>query len=145
MMMPMTVLLWEVVLRSWERIGYAFGMEWWIAKAAEKLFPGKRSGPKRKMKWYEVRRLDPSGYLHNPEWQNIRYANHERHEDSRLGLYLNAVGLLFYPFAFVGTLLAYQSKKKEGRNNIRTKALTLGIIDTILFTVFIVVSSILIF
>ncbi len=115
-MIPMVILLWEVVLRSWEKAGFVFGMEWWIAKAAEKLFPGKRVISEKKTKWYKVRRLDPVEYLHDPTWLDVRKADHKKLEDSRLSLTLSIIGLFFYPFSLVGGFLALYARKKEGMN-----------------------------
>ncbi len=142
-MIPMTVLLWEVVLRLWEKVDFALGMEWWIAKAAEKMFPGKRVGTGKKLKWYQVKRLDPIGYLHKPEWLNVRKTDHEAKEDSKLSLTLSVIGLLFYPLSLIGGVLAFKSRKLEGRNPYNRFASIIWIISTVITMFAIIILSIL--
>jgi hypothetical protein len=142
-MIPMTVLLWEVVLRLWEKVDFALGMEWWIAKAAEKLFPGKRGDTVRRLKWYQVRRLDPIGYLHKPQWLDVRKTDHESREDSKLSLTLSVIGLLFYPLSLIGCILAFTSRKLEGRNPYNRWAIIIWVVSTTITLFAIIILSIL--
>jgi hypothetical protein len=142
-MIPMTVLVWEIVLRLWEKVDFVFGMEWWIAKAAERLFPGKRVGSRDDLKWYQVKRLDPIGYLRKPEWLNARKVNHEIGEDSRLSFSLCLAGIIFYPLSLIGGIIALKSRKTEGMNKWNKWALNLWIISSIISIFFIIILSLL--
>jgi len=137
MMIPMTILLWEIVLRTWERISFSFGMEWFIAKAAERLFPKKRK-KERNLKWYEVSRLDPDGYLNKPEWIDAGKHDNSSKEDLRLSRTLILAGLIFYPISLLGLIVLkpYWNKGKDWR---RTRYLFL--IVSILLVVEMVILS----
>lgn len=131
-LIPMTVLLWEVILRSWEKVHFAFGMEWWIAKLVEKMFPKKREGTGSKLKWYEVKRLDPVGYLRRPQWLDVRKPDHKNLEDSRLARNLAIAGLLLFPLSLISLSIAKDAKRTEPQNSFRSWAVILSITGLVL-------------
>jgi len=133
MMIPMTMLLWEVVLRAWQRIGFAGGLEWWMAKITERLFPDKRSndGKREKRAWWRVKRLDPSEYLTGPQWIDVIESSEmdHRHEvDSRFSFYLSLGGALIPPLSVLAIFISNSAKKTEGKNSYNVIGLWWSII-----------------
>ncbi|MGA1819930.1 MAG: heparan-alpha-glucosaminide N-acetyltransferase domain-containing protein [Thermoplasmatota archaeon] len=130
-MMPMTILLWEIVLRAWEKIEYVGGMEWMMAKVAEKLLPGRREGGAKKRRWWQAARLDAKEYLFKPEWMNIvdrKDVDHVGKEESKLALSLSLGGLFFLPLSLGGLWIGRSSMREEGRNWQNTGAVAVSLI-----------------
>jgi hypothetical protein len=140
MLIPMVILMWEIVLRSWERIDYFGSLEWCIAKIAEKLMPGKRSnvGKAGKLRWWKVRRLNSVEYLYKPKWLNLidkENVDHTNLVDSKLSLWLSAFGFLFFPLSIISIVLSRNSINSEGRNGFNKTAFVLGISGIGLFVI----------
>jgi hypothetical protein len=141
LMMPLTLLLWEGVLRAWEKIEYAGGMEWCLAKVAEKLLPGRREIKREKQRWWQVSRLNAKEYLYRPEWLNIverDQVDHRGKEESKLALSLSIAGIFFFPMTFIGLWIGRSSVKWEGRNMINRTARILGTLTILAYTILII-------
>lgn len=146
MLIPMVVLMWEIVLRSWEKLDFFGSLEWSIAKIAEKLMPGKRSniGEGGKLPWWRVRRLDSKEYLYRPTWLNLidkDSVDHGNREDSRLSLWLSVFGFVFFPLSIISIPLSRYSMRFEGRNGFNRTAFYLGIGGVVLLIIELIVLS----
>lgn len=143
-LIPMTLLLWEIVLRFWERIEYAGGMEWCIAKVAEKLLPGRRER-KRELRWWQVSRLNAKEYLYRPKWIDIverDRVDHVGREDSKLAFSLSLFSIIFFPLAPVAFMIGKRSSKVEGGNWLNRGAQVIGVSIMTAWAVFIVIALI---
>jgi hypothetical protein len=137
-LVPMTLLLWEVVLRLWEKVEYAGGMEWCLAKVSEKLLPGRRDFTRERKRWWQAARLDAKEYLYRPEWLDIvkrSEVDPQRKEDSKLSLILAITGVLFFPMAFLGIALGRAARKYEGKNGLNTAAIYISIGSLMVYTI----------
>jgi len=138
-MMPLTMLWWELVLRIWERFGYVGGMEWIIGKIAQTLIPDKKGPLTVKAPWWRVKRLDPGEYFYGPEWVDLEKAGASSDEDSRLALKLSIAGLVFFPLSLISFFISISSRKSEGRNRHNTAALVLSVAGMLLFSLLMVI------
>ncbi len=144
--MGLSLLLFEVVLRLWEKVDYAFGLEWCIGLIANKLLPVKKQatgaeGEKRK--WWQV--LDAKHALHEVEWLNIVEENevpHASFSDSRLAWYLAKAGIFLFPVSFMALALAKSSARSEPPNKYNKRARILAIIGIIFFATWFTLASI---
>ncbi|MGA1821879.1 MAG: hypothetical protein ACMUIG_05075 [Thermoplasmatota archaeon] len=135
-LIPMVILTWEIILRSWEKIDYFGSLEWCMAKIVEKLMPGKRSniGKTGRLPWWKVRRLDSREYLYKPTWLNLigeRSSDHDNLVDSKLSLWLSVFGFLFFPLSIISMAVSRYSIRFEGRNGYNGTALILGVLGTV--------------
>lgn len=143
-LIPMTVLLWEVVLRAWERIGFTGGLEWCMAKLTEGIFSDRRADVAKRKPWWSVARLDIKGYLKDPQWIDIRGSDdidHGRKEDSKLSLYLSLGGILFVPLSFLSFFLARSAMRTEGKNRCNRTALWLSVVWIVAFALILIALS----
>jgi len=137
-LIPTTLLLWEVVLRLWEKIEYAGGMEWCLAKITERLLPGRRDFTKGKKRWWQAARLDAREYLYKPEWLDIvkrSEMDREGKEDSKLSLILAISGVMFFPLAFLGIAISRAARRDEGKNGLNTVAFYLSVGSLMIYTI----------
>ncbi|MGA1866831.1 MAG: hypothetical protein ACMUFK_05120 [Thermoplasmatota archaeon] len=135
-MMPMTLLLWEIVLRGWEKAEYVGGMEWCMAKVAEKVLPGRRERTEGRRRWWQAARLNAREYLYRPEWLNIvekDEVDHKRREESKLALSLALGGLFFFPLAPASLWIGRTSMKVEGRNVMNYAAVVVSLITMVIY------------
>ncbi|MGA1872086.1 MAG: heparan-alpha-glucosaminide N-acetyltransferase domain-containing protein [Thermoplasmatota archaeon] len=141
-MIPMTLLLWELVLRAWEKIEYAGGMEWCLAKVSEKLLPGRRDFTKGKRRWWQAARLDAREYLYRPEWLDVvkrSEVDHGNREDSRLALLLSLGGIILVPISISALWVGRTSMAEEGRNWRNVMAVTMSLMTLLIYSVLMVV------
>ncbi|MBN1539551.1 MAG: DUF1624 domain-containing protein [Candidatus Thermoplasmatota archaeon] len=135
-MMPMTLLLWEMVLRAWEKVEYVGGMEWCIAKVAEKVLPGRRERTEGRRRWWQAARLDAKEYLYRPKWLNVVEkdgVDHKSKEESKLALSLSLGGLFFLPLAPMSLWIGRTSIKGEGRNFMNSAAVVVSLITMVVY------------
>ncbi len=136
-------LLWYVIFEFWEKIDYAFGLEWCIAKISKVLMPSKRREDYGKLQWWKTRRLDPGASLHNAEWIDIIPADkidHESLKESRLSQKLALCGIIFFPCFILAINIANSSKKIEGVNKYNRRGKFIGLIGIIIFVSIMVVT-----
>ncbi len=129
------LILWYVILSLWEKVNYAFGMEWTIAKLSEVLIPSKRIVTEGKLPWWKTRRLDPQASLHNAEWIEIISTsdiNHEILKESKFAFKIALCGFIFPPCFPLSISLAKSSAMMEQENKYNKRAKLIGSIFTAL-------------
>ncbi len=137
------LLLWYVLLELWEKIDYAFGLEWCIAKISEVLIPSKRREVDGKLPWWKTRRLDSQASLYDAEWINVIPSDkidHESLKESKLSQKLALCGIIFFPYSIVAIRIAKSSEKTEGINKYNKRGKLIGLIGIIGFTAIIVMT-----
>lgn len=128
--------LWYVVLALWEKVDYALGLEWCIAKLSAIFIPMKRSESREKLPWWKTPRLDPKASLHDAEWIDIipeDQIDHKNLSESVLARKIAYCGIVFFPCFFVALGMVKNSVKTEGVNKYNTSAKRVGIIGSIVF------------
>ncbi|MFX0101736.1 MAG: heparan-alpha-glucosaminide N-acetyltransferase domain-containing protein [Candidatus Hodarchaeota archaeon] len=138
--------IWGVVLWLWEKINYAFGLEWFIAKISGVLIPSKRRKTEEKQPWWKTPRLDPQAALIEAEWIDIiseEQTDHENLKDSKLAKKVALCGLIFPPAYFISLGITKESMKTEGENKHNKAAKIINIIGIIAMITIIVVLFIL--
>ncbi len=142
----MALLLFEFVLRYWEKIDFAFGLEWCIGVMAAKLLPVKKqtSGEGGRRKWWQV--LDAKGSLRDVEWLNIveeADIPHKNLSDSRLAYRIAIGGFFLFPASFMALAIARSSFRTEQANKYNKRARILAIAGIIFFILWFVLANIL--
>ncbi len=143
--MLLIIVFWYVILALWEKVNYAFGMEWFIAKLSVILIPIKKRSKKEGLPWWKTQRLDPEASLHKAEWIDIvlkSEIDHENLRESKLAFKIALCGLIFFPAAFISIFLARWSRKTELDNKYNKRARIIGWIGIIITVVILVVVSI---
>lgn len=138
------LLLWYVILFAWEKVDYAFGMEWSIAKLSEVLIPIKRQAEEGRLIWWKTTRLDPQASLHNAEWIEIipeSGIDHENLKESRLAFKMAICGFFFFPCFALAALIGNSSAKIEGVNKYNKIGKILGSIMFLVCLIVLVVLS----
>ncbi len=123
-------LFWQLILKLWEKINYAFSLEWMIAKLAGLLIPGRpRKSDKKKpaieVPWYYSPRLDVESRLLHINALNFvekTEIDHEHHEDSRVAYKLSLLGVIFFPLAIAAFIISREAEKSEKPNDYLKKA-----------------------
>ncbi|MHA1871791.1 MAG: hypothetical protein ACTSXF_12655, partial [Promethearchaeota archaeon] len=134
-------LLWFLVLWLWEKVDYAFGLEWFIAKLSYILIHAKRSEADKHLPWWKTSRLDPQKALHDAEWLNVipeDKIDHANLKESKLSLKLALVGVVFFPLFFEAIAVSKGSEKTEGKNKYNKLGFILGIIGSVLSIIVII-------
>jgi len=133
-------LLWEIILRLWEKIDYIGSFEWFISEASDLILPKsniqKEKSEKeqnRKKKWWKSQRLNAKKQFYDVDWINLNFYN--SNDDSKLALNISLLGLLIFPFSIVGLKLAKTSQKNEGINNYNKSAKIISICGISLFVI----------
>ena len=133
-------LLWEIILRLWEKIDYIGSFEWFISEASDLILPKsniqKEKSEKeqnRKKKWWKSQRLNVKKQFYDVDWINLNFYN--SNDDSKLALNISLLGLLIFPFSIVGLKLAKTSQKNEGINNYNKSAKIISICGISLFVI----------
>ena len=133
-------LLWEIILRLWEKIDYIGSFEWFISEASDLILPKsniqKEKSEKeqsRKKKWWKSQRLNVKKQFYDVDWINLNFYN--SNDDSKLALNISLLGLLIFPFSIVGLKLVKTSQKNEGINNYNKSAKIISICGISLFVI----------
>ncbi len=127
----------------WQKIHFAFGFEWFLAKISDVLIPSKRKEKQLEGKdekkspwsWLKARRLNVQDGLINPDWIDVIKEEHiPRDElvDSKLSAKLSWMGLLIAPVSLITLGVARTAIKKEGWNKYSKLGLIVSIIGVIL-------------
>jgi hypothetical protein len=143
---PAVVLIfafWYLVLKVWEKVDYALGMEWCIAKLSEVILPMKKKTIEgsAKLKWWQTPRLDPQASLHDAQWLEIiprNALNTQAMVESKLVYKVSLVGFFFFPAWFIawGMLRTALAAEKENKFNAKAKKISLfGMIFTIIILI----------
>ncbi len=142
-----SLLLFEAVLRLWEKVDFALGLEWCIGAIAMRVLPVKKqtSGERgEKRKWWQV--LDAKSSLHEVEWLNIVEENEVPHaelKDSKLAWKLSLGGFFLFPASFMALALAKSSARSEPANKYNKRAKILAIAGIIFVITWFTLASIL--
>ncbi|MDG6225005.1 MAG: heparan-alpha-glucosaminide N-acetyltransferase domain-containing protein [Candidatus Thermoplasmatota archaeon] len=129
-LVPLTVILWEFVLRTWEKADYVLGMEWILSKVSEYLIPSRRDRTNDRSKWWMTPRLNAREYLYEPQWMDMI----DREEvdpallrDSKLALILSMAGFTFPLLSPIALHLSKASSTYEGWNKFNRVAVAMSI------------------
>ncbi len=142
-----SLLLFEGVLRLWQRVDFAFGLEWCIGVIANEILPVKKQitgeeGERRK--WWQV--LDAKHALLEVESLNVIEENevpHEKFVDSRLAFKLAIGGIFFFPAAFIALALVKSASRSEPPNRYKNRAIKIAKIDIIFLITWFTLASVL--
>ncbi len=143
-----TFVLWEVILRLWEKIDYVGSFEWFIAKVSNLILPknkiknesGSEQDQSKKKKWWETSRLNAKKQFYDVDWIELKIYDLN---DSKLALNISLLGLMVFPFLFVGLKLAKTSRENEGKNNYNTSAKSISMVGILLFVIVFIALSLL--
>ncbi len=138
--------VWQVVLKLWEKVNYAFGLEWCIAKISTVIIPIRRQEADKKLPWWKTSRLDPQTSLYEAEWINIiadSEIDHVNLRESKLAYKIALGGIIFFPLFGIAVILAKGAVKAEQENKYNKRAKLIGLIGTIIWIILIILLSIL--
>jgi hypothetical protein len=134
-----SLVLYYLVMRGWEKIKFLGSIEWMIGTLGAALIPSKWQPEKlRNLKWYQKGQLDVQGSFYQVESVSVVTPDalyHAQLQDSHLIAKLTKISLfsiLFLPFTVVTLLLARNIQKKEGSNPRVKTAIRLSWIGTII-------------
>ncbi|MBN2157589.1 MAG: hypothetical protein JW776_16195 [Candidatus Lokiarchaeota archaeon] len=129
---PLLILIfviYEILIRFWEKAHFTLGYEWFIAKIAGVVIPSQRK-LKKKEGFFRTIRLDVNGGIYNPEWIEIVPGEsvHTSLADSKLSGKLCWIGIFIPPISFVSLGIASNSMKTEGKNKYNKRGLIVSLI-----------------
>jgi hypothetical protein len=113
------LLLYQLILIAWERVGFIGSIEWMIGTIAYTIIPAKRDPNKQNKKWYEKGKLNVQGAFYNVESVSVITPDAEYHankQDSKMILKLSKIALfsiLFMPFSIITLYIARGIKNKK--------------------------------
>lgn len=141
-----SLVLYYVVMRGWEKIKYLGSIEWMMGTLGVALTPSNWQPERlRNLKWYQKGQLDVQGSFYQVEAVSVVTPDasyHAQLQDSRLIARLSKISLfsiIFLPFTVVTLLLALNIQKKEGSNPMVKTAIRLSWIGTIITVVLLLV------
>jgi hypothetical protein len=120
----------QILLKSWEKIHFTGGFEWFIAKVSDILVPTKRKNRVREG-FFKSARLDPKKGLYTVDWiEMVPYdkVQHQNLVDSKLAARLCWMGLLIPPLSLVSLGVAKTALKTEGKNKYSKRGYIVSII-----------------
>jgi hypothetical protein len=143
----LSFLLFELILRLWQKHDFVLGFEWCIGAIASRVLPVKKQNTMEiegKPKWWQAGRLDVKNALISPEFINIVEADeidHANQQEARLAWKLSWIGIIFFPIAITAYRIANGAKVTEPNNNYSKKAMIMSIIAIGITVAFITVFS----
>jgi len=151
LVMVISLVLYYVVMRGWEKIKFLGSIEWAMGTLGAALTPSRwRPQSLRNLKWYQKGQLDVQRSFYQVESVSVVTPDAQYHaqlQDSRLVTKLAKISLfsiIFLPFTVVTLPLARNIQKKEGSNPMVKTAIRLSWIGTVitlaLLLVFLVVT-----
>jgi hypothetical protein len=150
LVMVVSLVLYYVVMRGWEKIKYLGSIEWAMGTLGAALTPARWQPERiRNLKWYQKGQLDVQGGFYQVESVSVVTPDGQYHaqlQDSRLVARLAKISLfsiIFLPFTVVTLLLARSIQKKEGPNPMVKTAIRLSWIGTLITVVLLLVFIIL--
>lgn len=139
LVMVVSLVLYYVVMRGWEKIKYLGSIEWAMGTLGAVLTPARWQPERlRNLKWYQKGQLDVQGSFYQAESVSVVIPDEQYHaqlKDSRLVAKLAKISLfsiIFFPFTVVTLPLARSIQKKEGPNPMVNTAIMLSWIGTII-------------
>jgi hypothetical protein len=139
LVLVVSLVLYYLVMRAWEKIKYLGSIEWMIGTLGAALTPSKwQPESVRNLKWYQKGQLDVQGGFYQVESVSVVTPDAKYHaqlQDSRLINKLTKYSLfsiIFLPFTVVMLLLARNIQKNEGSNPMVKSAIRLSWIGTII-------------
>ena len=146
LVLVVSLVLYYVVMRGWEKIKYLGSIEWMMGTLGAALTPSRWQPERlRNLKWYQKGQLDVQGSFYQVESVSVVTPDasyHAQLQDSRLIAKLTKISLfsiIFLPFTVVTLLLARNIQKKEGSNPMVKTAIRLSWIGTIITVVLLLV------
>ncbi len=146
LVLVVSLVLYYLVMRGWEKIKYLGSIEWAIGTLGAALTPSSWQPERiRNLKWYQKGQLDVQGGFYQVESVSVVTPDAEYHaklQDSRLIAKLTRISLfsiIFLPFTVVTLILALNIQKKEGSNPMVKTAIRLSWIGTIITVVLLLV------
>jgi hypothetical protein len=146
LVLVVSLVLYYLVMRGWEKIKYLGSIEWMIGTLGAALTPARWQPESiRNLKWYQKGQLDVQGSFYKVESVSVVTPDasyHAQLQDSRLIAKLTKISLfsiIFLPFTVVTLLLARNIQKKEGLNPMVKTAIRLSWIGTIITVVLLLV------
>jgi hypothetical protein len=140
LLIPLVFLIWELVLRLWEKANFTGGLEWSIGIIADQIIPTKGSkGP-----WWRPSRLNAKEYLYGADWLNIipkSEINHEKLKESKLAFKLSLLGFIGFPLSIIAFFIARTSEKTEEKNKYNKVAKILSFIGLGFTTIIVIFLS----
>lgn len=135
------------LLKAWEKVGYAGGIEWMMATVAAGLgknFRKSKGTRKADARWWEYGKMDVAALFYDARWIAIVPRDetyHARHADSRLARELALLGLFCGVLAPVALYLALRARATEGRNPKNRAATRLAIAGLVILAVLATVTA----
>ncbi len=120
---------WAILLKLWDKKGFRGSAEWSFAVVLRKingLFTDRRTS---KGEWYVVEKLGLVSGQGNVDWLDLRpkkLFGPDRERDSRLALWLSAIGLIIFPVTLLAISVARKAEMEEGRNRFNRLSLRLS-------------------
>ena len=146
LVLVVSLVLYYLVMRGWEKIKYLGSIEWMMGTLGAALTPARWQPESiRNLKWYQKGQLDVQGSFYQVESVSVVTPDasyHAQLQDSRLIAKLTKISLfsiIFLPFTVVTLLLARNIQKKEGSNPMVKTAIRLSWIGTIITVVLLLV------
>ncbi len=137
-----TILIYQIVMKVWEKAKYRGSIEWFMGTIGYYLVPVKKPESLQMKKWYEKGDLPVQQAFYNTEWLNIVEETEKYHKskrDSQIAMKFAIAAFcvpLFIPFTVGWLFVTIRTIKTEGRNKKNLTALILCIIGTILTLIF---------
>ncbi|HSQ66296.1 MAG TPA: hypothetical protein VLM85_23900 [Polyangiaceae bacterium] len=131
----LSLLVFQLVLRLWEKVGYVGSVEWMIGTLAALIVPSTKKPSVQEggqgRRWYQLGMPDVAGAFHGPEWLDIVSEDEIRHDqlaESKLAFKLALLGFLIFPLAFLAHSIAKKSIVTERSNPYNARARVLAVV-----------------
>ncbi|MDG6224901.1 MAG: hypothetical protein QCI82_05240 [Candidatus Thermoplasmatota archaeon] len=140
----LVVVLWDLVLRVWAKMGFAGSVEWSLT-LIQGMFARKDTRKVTGRRWYEVPKLDLLKKDPGIEW--IQYIENERGsernviKESTLARDLSLLGIIFFPISFLALCISLPLMKKGHRNGSLVFSIALSKIGIALGAVELIILS----
>ena len=139
----LNLLLWEGLMKLWEKVGYAGSLEYWIGTFGSLLIPVKRaqkSENRTDLKWYQIGKINVQRTFYDAEWVNLitlDEIDHANFQESRVVFRLAILGLIFFPFDVFAWGMCKRSFETEQINKYNQRARIILIIGLVFAAIWI--------
>ncbi|TFF93661.1 MAG: hypothetical protein EU544_05535 [Promethearchaeota archaeon] len=149
LVMLLTYLIFEIILRLWEKVDYVGTLEWCMGTIGSFMIPARKQMVSEESgeipKWWKMGTPKVQKAFYNVDWLNVvlpSEINHKQKKESRLAWKLSLVGLLLFPLSIVALNIAKNSTELEGKNPYNSRAKILSLVSLIFTAIWITLAII---
>ena len=140
----LNVLLWQGIMKLWEKVGYAGSLEYWIGTIGSLIIPVKKAqkaAGRTNVTWYNIGKLDVARTFYDAEWVNlvtVDEIDHSIYKESRVVYKLALLGLILFPFEFFAWGMLKRVAADEPPNKFSQRAKIIIIVGIIFAAIWVV-------